>query len=163
MRDTTTSLREYCVGFAFFGKYVLLVSKLKPIWQRGLLNGVGGEIEAKETPVQAMVREFREEVQLDTAERDWRELCVESGPGYELHAFAIDFPRHVRDGVSPVNDVGESLVMEDWRHVERLQAVINLPWMLALAQDARTMTVRVSSFTDIVGSPSTTGQFRRRE
>src|SRR5437899_9779920 len=40
---------------------VVLIQKVKPAWQSGLLNGVGGKIELGETPLDAMRREFAEE------------------------------------------------------------------------------------------------------
>ena len=51
------------VGFLFrnSGTEVALVRKLKPEWQRGLLNGIGGKIEPGEDSREAMVREFEEE------------------------------------------------------------------------------------------------------
>ena len=54
---------EYVLGFMFneAESKVLLVWKNRPAWQAGKLNGVGGKIEAGETPVQAMNREFAEE------------------------------------------------------------------------------------------------------
>ena len=47
------------------GEEVLLVLKDKPLWQKGLLNLVGGKIEQGETPEQCAVREFKEETGLD--------------------------------------------------------------------------------------------------
>lgn len=57
---------RYVVGFAFDerAEYVLLVHKLKPEWQRGRLNGIGGKIEPGETPLEAMDRECLEETGL---------------------------------------------------------------------------------------------------
>jgi 8-oxo-dGTP pyrophosphatase MutT (NUDIX family) len=54
---------RYVVGFLFSQdeSKVLLVWKNRPAWQNGKLNGIGGKIEAGETPLQAMEREFKEE------------------------------------------------------------------------------------------------------
>jgi|SRR5271157_3815458 len=40
---------------------VVVIRKLRPDWQAGLLNCVGGKIEPGEAPLAAMNREFREE------------------------------------------------------------------------------------------------------
>lgn len=55
--------KEYVLGFMFDPtlRKVLLVWKDRPTWQKGRLNGIGGHIEAGETPHEAMVREFEEE------------------------------------------------------------------------------------------------------
>ena len=43
MTDDVTG-KKMVAGFLFSGPRVLLVKKLKPTWQYGLLNGVGGVI-----------------------------------------------------------------------------------------------------------------------
>ena len=55
--------KKYVVGFAFSAdrSQVLLVRKLRPDWQKDLLNGIGGKIEEGETPRIAMDRECIEE------------------------------------------------------------------------------------------------------
>lgn len=64
---------EYCVGFLFSDAktHVALIKKNKPEWQKGRYNGVGGKIEAGETPLEAQVREFEEETGVVTFEQDW--------------------------------------------------------------------------------------------
>ena len=59
-------MNNYVVGFAFTEdkQSVLLVSKLRPDWQIGFLNGIGGKIEDRETPLRAMNRECYEETGL---------------------------------------------------------------------------------------------------
>jgi len=59
---------RYVLGFLFNTGHrdrVWLINKNRPSWQRGKLNGIGGHIEAGETPEEAMRREFREEAGLD--------------------------------------------------------------------------------------------------
>jgi len=53
-------------GFLFShdGAQVLMVRKTHPAWMAGKLNGIGGQIEAGESPVEAMRREFAEEAGL---------------------------------------------------------------------------------------------------
>lgn len=69
------------IGFAFTPDplpytNVLLIRKIKPAWQAGLLNGVGGKIGDREeikdeAPIQAMVREFEEETGVKSYYDDW--------------------------------------------------------------------------------------------
>jgi 8-oxo-dGTP diphosphatase len=56
-------LQIYVVGFAFNleRSSVLLVRKLRPKWQKGCLNGIGGKVEDGETHLEAMNRECLEE------------------------------------------------------------------------------------------------------
>jgi len=69
-------MTEYVLGFAFTNDYagfdrVLLIRKTKPVWQAGRLNGIGGKLEAGETPHRAMAREFSEECGLDSLPGAW--------------------------------------------------------------------------------------------
>ena len=56
-------MKHYVTGFLFTkdSKYVVLIKKINPEWQRGLFNGVGGKIEENEKSCYAMAREFQEE------------------------------------------------------------------------------------------------------
>jgi 8-oxo-dGTP diphosphatase len=56
-------MEKYVVGIIFDTacENTLLIRKNRPVWQAGRLNGVGGRIEADETPYAAMVRECEEE------------------------------------------------------------------------------------------------------
>lgn len=65
-----------CLGFIFdhYKKRVVLIEKNIPEcpeWHKGTLNGIGGKIEKNETPHEAMVREAREETQIETELPDW--------------------------------------------------------------------------------------------
>lgn len=71
--------QKYVLGFLFNLKrnHVLLIEKLKPDWQKGKLNGIGGKIEPCESPHEAMQREFKEETGLEYD--NWRLVCNMSG------------------------------------------------------------------------------------
>lgn len=60
---------KYVVGIVYNKENVLLISKKRPAWQAGMLNGIGGKIEPGENPLQAMIRECKEECNLDI--EDW--------------------------------------------------------------------------------------------
>src|SRR5271166_671287 len=65
-KDKKAKRKKYVVGFLFDPTLskVVLIRKVKPDWQKGLLNGVGGKVGdvlAKETTLDAMHREFKEE------------------------------------------------------------------------------------------------------
>lgn len=67
------SAEHYVLGFYFspHHSHVVLIQKLKPMWQRGKLNGVGGKLEDGESSATAMRREFKEEAGLDLHEDKW--------------------------------------------------------------------------------------------
>lgn len=84
----------YTVGFAFFAHpneqvQCLLIRKNRPDWQKGKLNGVGGKIKEAESSMDCMIREFKEETDVDTTKDDWKFVQRESGEGYQLDIYAI--------------------------------------------------------------------------
>lgn len=73
-------------------EFVLLIRKQKPDWQKGKLNGVGGKVEKGETPIQAMIREFHEEVGFKI-NRPWDlRLSLVGHKDWEVHFFVNFFP-----------------------------------------------------------------------
>lgn len=72
----THNVVTYSMGFAVSldGAQVLLLEKGRPAFLKGQWIGVGGHIEIDETPLQAMVREAKEEADLDV--NDWTYLDV---------------------------------------------------------------------------------------
>lgn len=75
-------MNSYVCGFFFNSAkdQVLLVLKAKPDWQKGKLNGIGGMVEFEEHPIEAMVREFKEETGITTKSDDWNLKVVLTGP-----------------------------------------------------------------------------------
>jgi 8-oxo-dGTP diphosphatase len=138
------------VGFLFRERSVLLVQKETPKWQRGLLNGVGGKIEANESAREAMHREFREETQYPGVV-PWRHFATEVEPtGAVVYFFSA-----IMDGLPTYwwpshNDAGELLY---WLHVSDLRSygsVGNLSWLIPLALDWRELEpVTVKAIGDI--------------
>lgn len=72
-------MKHYVLGFAFVDRSVFLIKKIKPDWQRGLWNGLGGSIESMETSLDAMVREFYEESGVQTNQSDWEFILTVQG------------------------------------------------------------------------------------
>jgi 8-oxo-dGTP pyrophosphatase MutT (NUDIX family) len=66
-------MKEYVLVFAVpisKNNKVLLVLKNRPAWQAGFFNLVGGKIEEKETPLEAGIRELKEESGLSIVEQN---------------------------------------------------------------------------------------------
>jgi len=87
-------MKEYVAAFIFdlMGNRVLLIQKTKPAWQAGLYNGIGGKLEEDETPLDAVIREIKEEVNLDIT--TWKnfaslegDVCPDKGAGWKVHWF----------------------------------------------------------------------------
>lgn len=85
-------MKEYTVGFLFDEELqkVVLIRKTHPEWQKGLLNGVGGKVEEGETPLVAMHREWKEEV--DIGSYVWKHFLTMYFNHAEIHYFAATDP-----------------------------------------------------------------------
>lgn len=81
--------QNYVLGLIFdtSAQQVLLIRKLRPRWQAGKLNGVGGKVESGESARQALVREVREETSLETAPDAWRYFGVLEGSDFRVYCF----------------------------------------------------------------------------
>jgi len=84
-----TNKQEYVLGIALSAdrRKILLIRKLTPEWQRGLLNGIGGKIETGETPIQAMLREFKEETGVITTLNHWSSLGTIESDVFKVFVF----------------------------------------------------------------------------
>lgn len=127
---------KYVVGLAFSKdtRFVLLIVKERPDWQKGKFNGVGGKIEAGETPIDAMIREFREEAGLVTTRFDWTPLIKTIDPTpekeWEIYFFYsfidIDLCQTMTD---------EKLIQVPRKSIGILPIVNALSWIIPMALD----------------------------
>lgn len=106
-------MQEYCLGFvcSLDAQKVLLIQKQRPAWQKGQYNGIGGKLEEGETPLQAMVRECKEEADLDLMESEWEEIgALSDDHSYKVHVFCaranLDLVRAVSDEALEVVQLG---------------------------------------------------------
>lgn len=126
--------RRMVVGFLFSPdfKYVALIKKNKPEWQFGRFNGIGGKLEAGETGLQAMRREFHEEAGLQIA--DWTSFCHVTGPHGDLFDIECFWATGPVEDVQTMEaePVGHFLVAAVLQGL--LNTIGNIPWLLAMAQ-----------------------------
>jgi 8-oxo-dGTP diphosphatase len=81
---------NYVLGFCFNNELtmVVLIRKTHPDWQAGKLNGVGGLVELGESPIEAMIREFKEETGVITNREDWYNFANKTWPDGSLTCFS---------------------------------------------------------------------------
>jgi 8-oxo-dGTP diphosphatase len=125
------------IGFFFDGNgNVLLIEKNHPEWQKGRLNGIGGKIEKGETPLQAMIREFREEAGATVT--SWREFAVQTGDEYKLYLFTT------RENVklNPTTEEGHI----SWYPVDNLPPNIlpNMRYLIPMANYKYDITAKIT-------------------
>jgi 8-oxo-dGTP diphosphatase len=127
----------YSVGF-FFDRdleKVLLITKARPDWQKGKLNGIGGHVERGESFRFCMKREFYEETGIDTFETDWTKVATLCKDGqFEIEFFkARGLDPYWKYGLKPQPD--EPIA---WYPVEALphNVIFNLRYLIMLALDS---------------------------
>ncbi len=133
---------DYVVGFAFNQAMtaVALIKKNRPAWQAGKCNGIGGKVEQGETPIQAMVREFREETGVFTSEEEWRELAELKGVDSQNEIFTVSsFFTNNEDIFRYVEAITDEEIIHV--HIEDIASgkfhefVPSVPWLVFLAKD----------------------------
>lgn len=126
-------MKKYVLGFLFSEdtKYVVLIKKINPKWQRGLLNGVGGKVEKQESFCDAMVREFKEETGVLIKKQDWHCFSKINRPNfYEMNIYCA-FSNLAFD-VKSVEKEEVFILKKD----ELPNNIIpNLKWLIPLALD----------------------------
>lgn len=127
-------MMRYVLGFMFSADRtkVAMIRKIKPRWQAGLLNGVGGKLEPREWADDAMVREFREETGIEHKVWDKRVVMHREGD------FRMEVYRCFTDNVFNVRTTTEEVVTVV--HVDAILAVPqisvpNMKWLLPMVLD----------------------------
>ena len=84
---------KYVLGFVFNESLdkIALIRKNRPAWQKGLLNGIGGKIEADELTLDAMTREFEEETSCSIDNYKWFESSHIEFDGGLVYCYATTF------------------------------------------------------------------------
>lgn len=133
--------QDYVAGLYFdlMSNQVVLIRKTKPEWQRGRLNAIGGKIEAGETPMQAMLREFKEETGVYGNEwREWREFCQLKFRGGIVYFFETGGNTEELKTMEE-----EEVFIVGFEDLENELILENLKWLIPLALDKDQVTAIV--------------------
>lgn len=125
--------QNYVLGFAFnvFYSEVVLIEKLKPEWQKGFLNGVGGKIEVNESSLEAIIREFEEETGVKSNNEDWRYVANLNGEDFSMYVYcsnSID--------IRKVKTVEEEIVRVVDLPINNHNVIYNLNWLIPMCIDS---------------------------
>lgn len=130
-------MQEYVLGFAFTPKdlkgnqKVALIEKLKPEWQRGKFNGIGGKLEKDDISKHcAMSREFEEETGVSIHPECWDYIGKMSGDGsWCVHVFTT-----VSKTVENVKTVEQEriLLVDPVKELDYIleKGITNVPWLI---------------------------------
>src|SRR5687768_8793924 len=122
---------NYVCGFYFDHTMtrVVLIWKEKPKWQAGKLNGIGGKIEAWESPLQAMRREFKEECGID--HEKWNDLIALTGIGWRVYFFYAMGKEDVFEYAETQET--EEVTKIDIDDLDKYPHISNLRWLIPMA------------------------------
>jgi 8-oxo-dGTP diphosphatase len=126
-------MTKYVCGFLFDStfKTVALITKNKPEWQKGKLNGIGGKIEGSELPREAMQREFKEETGLYIWEYEWTPIAEISGEDWIVYFFYS-----WSSDISNIKSMEEEKVaLYNVTAVQDLDAIPNIKWLIPMCLD----------------------------
>jgi 8-oxo-dGTP diphosphatase len=126
-------MTEYVCGFLFDPtfKTVALITKNKPDWQKGKLNGIGGKIEGVEIPNTTMQREFQEETGLLIDKYKWTPLA-ELRDGDAKIYFFYSTSSKIEDVMSMED---EPIALYDVTAIPSLNTIPNLAWLIPMCLD----------------------------
>lgn len=131
------TIQKYVVGFLFNKTMsnVALIEKIKPKWQKGFLNGIGGKIENNESALEAMIREFYEET--GHKFENWQYYCRMKGKNYDGSDFEVECFYGIGDPFAcktmEKEQIGYCLVESILSYKEK--TIGNVPWLISLAID----------------------------
>lgn len=127
---------KYVAGFLFSEdkQEVLLIRKIKPEWQKGLLNGVGGKIEEfDKIPLDAMIREFEEEAGVHIT--NWKSVVTLMGIRDKIQTYSVDFFSAINDKIYQTEaQTEEALVIADTFNLPE-NVIFNLRWLIPFCLD----------------------------
>lgn len=133
-------VKKYVVGFMFSQGLdeVVLIRKNRPLWQKGLYNGVGGKVEEDEHQDDAMQREFEEETGCDTHKQDWKLVSKITDEDPDETPFEIYFYTIVGNLARCKTTTDEEIVIMPLTAIypTRRDMMANLPWSIGMALDA---------------------------
>jgi len=153
------AVRRYVLGFCFdFAyKHVVLIHKLKPDWQFGRLNGVGGKIEvgAGEGAVAAMVREFAEETGGSLGDRvEWRPFgrLRDAAGEWEVWLFHGKYLQEFPADLASFSSDEGSVTVVDRQDLHNWPVLPNLRYLIPMALNHARGLDR-APFFDVVEAP----------
>lgn len=131
-------MNKYVAGLAFHKddyNLVALIEKQRPTWQKGKMNGIGGKVEEKESPIEAMIREFEEETGYKSIEQDWNNFTTLIGSDWMVRfyrSFSIDL-----NLLKTTTDEKVQIVRVSSLKLKKTEVIENLKWLIPMALDTQ--------------------------
>ncbi len=126
-------IQKYTLGFLFNKELtkVLLIHKQRPMWQKGMVNGLGGKFENQESALECIAREVKEETDILIEPKKWVKFA-------ELHSskFAVEVLTAIYSGpeTDAIDNEDQRVEWFDVKHLPK-NIMTNLAWLIPLAQE----------------------------
>lgn len=119
-------MKKYTLNFIFNENLdlVWLIKKIRPAWQAGYLNGIGGKFEDGEDSFDCATREVKEESNLDVFRNDWIPVGEYVGIDYIVYINTILMIDEVFIGAQQLTD--ESIYTVDVSSITNMEIPILL-------------------------------------
>lgn len=133
-------MKKFVVGFLIDENNELLtILKNRPEWQAGQFNGIGGHIEEGEAPLDAMIRELKEETNVTF--KDWEFIGTLKGVDYILYIYGGFYPEAFQGEMTMTDEVVSKIPFNDLNDFPLLPSA---RWMIAMLNDpnARNLTIQ---------------------
>lgn len=130
----------YTLGFLFDEEFhnVGLIHKARPLWMKGLLNGIGGKVnlDVRESAHDCMVREFEEETTVKV--KRWIPFAMMNGVDvldtlWQVDCFYACVPISMLMKIESPTD--EEVKVYEMKYLRRLKTIPNVQWLIPLAVD----------------------------
>lgn len=115
---------------------VLLIKKNKPSWQKGRLNGIGGHVENGETPIEAAIREVKEECDISLDVNDMTHFCNLFSISWEMYCFSAFISIEKMEKFKSLTEETVQIYSIDIKDRPDL-TIPNLSWMIPMALNSR--------------------------
>jgi len=139
---------NYCLGFSYCNDgRILLILKNRPEFMKGLYNAIGGHIEDGETPLDALVREFKEETSIITFHSQWRKFSTVkfSNEREDITLNCFTLMRSIQESEIDYKATDEKLKLIPDYKLDEFVLVRNLQWLIPLSTDQRIVCSEITS------------------
>lgn len=124
-------MKKYVVAFILTPdfQFVWLIKKNKPEWQKGCLNGIGGKIESGESPIEAMIREIKEEAGVTFSSKELTDIgrmigTNNDGSEFQVHIFTGVTNQQLISQEEEIIDVYAVSGVKRYKHIENVPMLI---------------------------------------
>lgn len=127
---------HWALGFAFNSDLtkIVLITKNRPAWQRGKLNGIGGGIEQADLcSSTAMAREFEEEAGVLTTPAQWIQFLTMESDNWQCDCFCTQLSDVEMSNIKSCTD--ETVAVYSIDDIQNQLCVTNCKWIIYMAID----------------------------